>query len=99
MLLLVYKLSQENSNENEIWNVAKDIINPKKEITWSLKKENDELITDKVEIANTFNNIFVSKIEQLKENIDTTLKEDPIIRLKKSMTTNKARFTIKPTSE
>ena len=62
------KRVDDAGDENEIWNVTKDIINPKKENEWSIKGENDDVITDKVEVANAFNKFFISKIEKLKDN-------------------------------
>ena len=64
-------------NENEVWNVAKDIINPKKENSWSMKIEN-EIIEDHQQIADEFNNFFVKKIEDLKANIDKDNVTDPL---------------------
>ena len=70
------------NDENEVWKVAKEIINPNSNNTeWSLKS-NDDIILDHEEIANTFNSYFVEKIENLKANIDTSIMEDPLARLK-----------------
>ena len=67
-------------DENEVWKIAKDIINPMKENNLSMNI-NGSLSNDPEEIANNFNSFFVKKIEDLKENIDPNMKEDPIIRL------------------
>ena len=65
----------------------------------SILKTEDGITHDKEVIANTFNKLFVTKIENLKENIDDSLKEDPIVRLKESMKNNKSSFRIKQTNE
>ena len=43
----------------------------------------DEL-EDELEIANTFNKFFIEKISNLKNNIDTSIKQDPLTPLKKT---------------
>ena len=47
---------------------------------------------DKETIANVFNTFFVSKIANLKENIDPNLVKDPTSRLKKAQSNNKLSF-------
>ena len=72
-------------DENEIWKVAKEIINPNSNSSdWSLKK-GDELIQEPFQIANIFNEYFVEKIATLKNNIDAKLIEDPLSILKDKM--------------
>ena len=44
---------------------------------------NNKITEDKEEIANAFNEHFVEKIRVLKDNIDPTMKEDPLCKLKK----------------
>ena len=84
-------------DENEVWKVAKEIINPMKENNWSMKINN--IITDDpVEISNTFNSYFVKKIEDLKENIDPTLKSDPLNKLKENLKNKKCKFELKTVS-
>ena len=55
-------------DENEVWKVAYDIINPAKEKCWSMNI-NNETTTDTTIISNAFNNFFVEKIKDLKANI------------------------------
>ena len=60
---------KDNANDaNEVWKVAKEIINPMNENNLSMKL-NDSLTDDPIKIANTFNSFFVKKIEDLKANI------------------------------
>ena len=85
-------------DENEVWKVAKEIINPNgSNNDWSLKS-NDEIMVDQEEIANTFNSYFVEKINDLKSNIDTSLVEDPLEKLKSKMEglKNRPSLSIKP---
>jgi hypothetical protein len=54
---------------------------------------------DKLVIGNSFNKFFVSKIQNLKDNIDQTLVEDPNVRLRKAVENKKHSFSIKCTDE
>jgi hypothetical protein len=90
------------NDENEAWKITNDIINPNKEINWSMKtNEGDGSIEtqDKLVIGNSFNKFFVSKIQNLKDNIDQTLVEDPNVRLRKAVENKKHSFSIKCTDE
>ena len=71
----------EAQDENEVWKIATEIINPKSENNWSMKIDN-KLTEDPEEIANTFNSYFVQKIVDLKANIDPNLIIDPLSKLK-----------------
>ena len=71
----------EACNEREIWNVANEVINPRKENDWSILNGNGENVSDKEEVAELFNEFFITKVEELKSNIDQTLVEDPLVRL------------------
>ena len=82
--LATYRID-EAGDENEVWKVAKDIINPNNETEWSMNVNNKKT-EDKEEIANAFNTHFVEKINNLKANIDPNLKEDPLLRLKNAQT-------------
>ena len=63
---------EQANDENEVWKVVNDVIQPKKENDWSLK-EGDKLIKDEQMIADTFNKFFIEKIEDLKKNINITM--------------------------
>ena len=57
----------ENANSDaELWRIASEVITPKKENEWSLKKEDESVTTDHQEVANIFNNFFIQKVEDLK---------------------------------
>ena len=71
--LVTSKIRQEsiayNSNrikyanvEGDVWKVVKDVTNPQQSNNWSIKMDNGEVITDEKEIANVFNDFFVTKI-------------------------------------
>ena len=45
----------EANNESEIWNVVKEVSNPKNESQWELKTLNDGITSDHQIIADTFN--------------------------------------------
>ena len=92
------KRVDEAKDENEIWNIAKDITNPKKETEWSLKMENG-VITDKQQIADHFNKFFVEKIQKLKDNIDNEYVEDPLERLSQKTKQKRSKFSLKQINE
>ena len=46
-------------------------------------------------MAEAFNEYFVDKVEQLKNGIDKTLVEDPLVRLKERMKNNKTELEFK----
>ena len=72
---------EEANNERELWNVANDVLNPKKENDWNIQKDNGEFITKEKEVAESFNEFFINKVENLKNNIDPANVEDPLVRL------------------
>ena len=47
---------------------------------------------DDAKVAEAFNEYFVDKVEQLKNGIDKTLVEDPLVRLKERMKNNKTEL-------
>ena len=53
-------------------------------------------MADDLEVAEMFNDYFIDKIEQLKNNIDKTLIEDPLVRLKEKMKNNTQVLEFKP---
>ena len=63
------RISKAN-DEKEIWNIVNEVVNPRKDSEWKLKNDKGETITDEQEIANTFNNFFIKKIDDLKEGIN-----------------------------
>ena len=50
------------------------------------------------EIASRFNNFFVTKIENLKANLDVSLKQDPLQYLEKKVKNKNLKFTLKTVS-
>ena len=85
------------SDENEVWKIAKEIINPQNEQICAMKV-NNELTEDPIIISNAFNSFFVKKIEDLKKNIDPNLKSDPLEKLKANLKNNKCNFDLKTVS-
>ena len=85
-------------NENELWKVANDVINPKKDSDASIINNDGNVITEEQEVADCFNDYFVDKINQLKNNIDKSKIEDPIVKLKEKMKDNKSTFEFKKVS-
>ena len=72
---------EKANNERELWNVANDVINPRKENDWNVLNEKGENVTAEKEVAETFNDFFINKVEDLKRNIDPGHVEDPLARL------------------
>ena len=69
-------------DEKEMWKIVNEIItSPKSESTWKLN-ENGTIIEEVSEIAEMIKSFFVDKIQDLKQNIDQNLLEDPPIKLK-----------------
>ena len=84
-------------DENEVWKVAKEIINPVKENNFSMKV-NDVLTDDPKVISDGFNSFFVKKIEDLKANIDPNLVKDPLDKLRENMKKKDCKFELKTVS-
>ena len=76
---------EEANNEGELWKVAKEVLNPKKETVMKIVKEDGSETMDELVIAESFNSFFTEKIEQLKKNIDPSMVEDPNWRLREKM--------------
>ena len=72
---------EEAKNERELWSVANEVINPRKESDWSVVDEKGETIKDEKEVAEMFNGFFIKKVEDLKGNINPRHVEDPLARL------------------
>ena len=89
---------REANDENEIWKVVKDVTNPKSNSTIRLLEEG-KIVEDEKEVADIFNNFFVTKISDLKDNIDSSKVEDPLTRLKKKIESKNLKFSLKTVSE
>ena len=72
---------EEANNERELWNVVKEVINPRKENNWNIITEDGGNIIAEKEVAEAFNEFFINKVEDLKKNIEPTHVEDPLVRL------------------
>jgi hypothetical protein len=88
------RIKQAN-NEKELWNVANDVINPRKESEWNIINKEGDSVTDDKEVSEAFNEFFMDKVEDLKRGIDVTKVEDPLSRLKERMKTNKTTLEFK----
>ena len=64
---------KEANSVKELCRLANEVVKPKKETEWNLKSQDGSTVTEELEVAEKFNNFFVNKIEQLKNNINTTL--------------------------
>ena len=56
-------------------------------------------IEDEREIAEIFNDYFIRKIEDLKDNIDSTQIKDPMVKLKEKVKNKNLHFSMKTVSE
>ena len=88
----------EANSDAELWRIASEVITPKKENEWSLKKEDESVTTDHQEVANIFNNFFIQKVEDLKSNIDPEFVKDPLLNLTRK-NKNGAKFGLKTVSQ
>ena len=90
---------EEAKNEGELWKVAKEVLNPRRETEMKIIKEDGTETTDEQEIAESFNTFFTDKIEQLKRNIDPSMVEDPNVRLREKMKGNVQRLQFKTVTQ
>ena len=60
----------EAKSEAELWKIANEVNNPNKQPNWRLDI-NGKKIESEEEIAKSFNEYFVEKIQKLKNNIDS----------------------------
>ena len=90
---------EEAANEKELWNIANDVMNPRKESDWKIIDDEGKEITEERDVAETFNRFFVEKVEDLKRGIDKTLIEDPLQRLKERMKNNACTMEFKTVSQ
>ena len=89
----------EAKNEGELWKVAKEVLNPRKETEMKMVDENGTEMTDEQEIAESFNSFFTDKIEKLKKNIEPSMIEDPLTRLKEKMKGNTQKLEFKKVTQ
>ena len=89
------KRINEAKNERELWNIANEVLNPRKESNWNVLDKNGMETTEEEKVADVFNDYFIDKVEQLKAGIDTNLVEDPMARLKEKMKNNKNTLEFK----
>ena len=66
-----------------------------KENEWRINNKDSQLLTDELQVAESFNEFFVEKVELLKQGIDKTLVEDPFTKLKQKMADNKTKLEFK----
>ena len=59
----------EANNENEIWNIAKEVSEPRCNSQWELKSSETNTTKDHQIIADTFNSFFSNKVMNLQANI------------------------------
>ncbi len=75
------KRAYQATNENEMWKIVKEIANPRTDKQWMLK-ENCREIREEEEIAEVFNEFFISKITNLRANIGREYVKDPLKKLR-----------------
>ena len=85
-------------DENEIWRIVKEVTSPKNESKWTLIEEG-KTINDEQEVAEIFNDFFINKISNIKDNIDQNRVEDPIKRLEEKLKKRKLQFSLKAVTE
>ena len=88
----------EAKNESELWKIASEVTNPKKENEWLINIEGKE-VKDEKEIADAFNVHFIEKIVKLKEGIDKSIVVDPLEKLEKKLKHNTKKFNLKAINE
>ena len=85
---------EKAGNDNEMWQVANDVIKPRKGSEW--RRNIDDVITeDEEKIANSFNNHFINKVEKLKEGINKNNIENPLQKLKVNLEGRSLKFSLK----
>ena len=82
-----------------MWNIANDVLNPRKEAVWNIEKGDGNTVTEEENVAEAFNDFFIEKVEQLKKNIDPSLVEDPLVRLAGKMKNHENKIEFKEISE
>ena len=74
------KRVNEANNENEVWNIVKEVTSPKSNSAWELKISKSETTKDHQTISDTLNSFFADKITKLQSNIECSNIEDPTCR-------------------
>jgi hypothetical protein len=80
------------TNPQDIWRATKSIIAPRAKIEHKLKVGND-IVQDETTVAGMFNDFFVTKVENLRKEIDTKGLPDPLSKAKGD---TKTKFILKP---
>ena len=96
------KKMSEDIPANRAWRVVKDILKLTKNLTPSTITKDGVHITNPQTIANTFNNFFVNKVENLKKQTNPTPDNHPTQRLKDSLKKRGCTpppFSLKPISK
>ena len=86
------------NDENEIWKIVSDLNKPKAN-DGIILMENGVKIVKEDEVAEIFNEFFITKIQKLKDNIDPNYVEDPISKLKAKFEGKKLHFALKTVTE
>ena len=88
---------EKAGDENEIWKIVKEVTCPNGEKKWTLE-ENGESIEEESKISELFNDFFITKIQDIKANIDQTKVENPYTKLEKKMKQKKLKFSLSQVS-
>ena len=80
--------------EDEVWKVLNEVTKPKEDKQWTLLEGGKE-VENEEKIAEIFNDYFIRKIEDLKDNIDSTQIKDPTEKLKEKVKNKNLHFSMK----
>ena len=91
----------EANSEKELWKVTNEVLNPKAAsgAEWLIENKDGVLIKEEAEVAESFNEFFITKVEELKKGIDPNLVEDPLRKLKEKMKDNKLTLEFKTVTQ
>ena len=84
-------------NEGETWRIVNDILKPRNENPITINTTRGD-ISDEQEVADTFNEYFVTKIAKLKTSINPNQMKDPLERIKAKMENKNLKFRIRTVS-
>ena len=90
---------EEAKNERELWNVAKEVIDPRKENNWNVINDKGENIKNEKDVAETFNDFFINKVEDLKRKINPTHVQDPLEKLAEKLKNIQTSLEFKTVSQ
>ena len=90
------KISKAGS-EGETWRIINDIMNPRNDSPITINTA-EGTVTSEQEVANTFNEYFIEKINNLKTNIDPNLTRDPLEKIEAKMKDRNLRFKLRTVS-